>query len=347
MSSYHDFRRRSLKRRARQKIFMGLAIGLSFLAIGGIGWYAISSMQPFSQQITSSSEQQEADSSSVLEEAVPTPTEAVQEVIITNQTSIAMPNEEDANWDTKDYAIRVLSTEIKTNGDGTTAMDFRLAGLEENGVVDLSYFDDVAMLGDSISQGFVVYDTAITDVGATFCAYQNISPKGVVDLSTWTNASGVDEIPLDALVESAPSQIYILLGTNVLTSNSDYSSFLAYYALMIDMIYERLPDVTIYVQSVTPVTESVVSEKPGLYTSRLMEINDELAALALSKGCYFLNLWEVLADENGNFKEEYAASDGIHMNTTGYQAWIDYMRTHTAYTPDASYAAGTSYKIDE
>ncbi|MFI3170509.1 MAG: GDSL-type esterase/lipase family protein [Faecalibacterium sp.] len=346
MSSYHDFRRRSLKRRMRQKVINIILIALAVLALCGIAWYALYSMGVFAQdESTSSSTAQSESDSAATETQAPEGDEPVVE--ISNQTSIATPNEKDANWNTVDYDIRVLDYEIKYNGDGTTAMDYRLAGLEENGLVDISYFDGTAFLGDSISQGFSVYDTDITDVGATFCTYQNISPKGVVDLSTWSNAYGVEEIPLDALTESAPDQIYILLGTNTLTTNTDYSSFLAYYDVMIDMIYERLPDVTIYIQSVTPVTASVVSSKSGLYTARLMEINDELAALALRKGCYFLNLWEVLADEDGNFKSEYAAADGIHMNTSGYQVWIDYLRSHTAYTPDASYAAGTSYKIEE
>ncbi len=344
MSSYHDFRRRSLKRRLRQKIINGILIALSFAVIGGVGWYTVSHLSLFgisTQDEASSTLQDESDAMPEL-----SPTATPQPVIITNQTSIATANEDNASWNTVDYDVRVLSTEIKLNGDGTTAMDFRLAGLEENGVVDLSYFGGVTFLGDSISQGFVVYDTAITNVGATFCAYKSISPKGVVDLSTWENASGESEIPLDAIVESEPEQIYILLGTNTLVSDTDYSSFLAYYEIMIDMIYERLPDVTIYVQSITPVTPDVVASKPGLYTARLMAINDELAALALSKDCYFINLWEVLADEDGNFKEEYAASDGIHMNTAGYQVWINYLRSHTSYTPSASYAAGTSYTIE-
>ncbi len=349
MSSYHDFRRRSIKRRLRQRVINGVLIALAFAVIGGMGWYAAHSIGLFSLPTQDASSVSSTAESSDADDATPTaePTATPQPVVITNQTEIATANEDNAAWNTVDYDVRVLSTEIKTNEDGTTAMDFRLAGLEENGVVDLSYFDGVTFLGDSISQGFVVYDTDITNVGATFCAYKNISPKGVVDLSTWDNATGVSEVPLDAIVASEPEQIYILLGTNTLTTNTDYSSFLAYYEVMIDMIYERLPDVTIYIQSVTPVDASVSATKPGLYASRLMAINDELAALALSKGCYFLNLWEVLADENGNFKDEYSAADGIHMNTTGYQAWIDYLRTHTAYTPDASYAAGTSYNIEE
>ena len=47
------------------------------------------------------------------------------------------------------------------------------------------------------------------------------------------------------------------------------------------------------------------------------------------KGCTFLNLWEALADENGDLIEEYAQPDGYHLLPAGYDAWVDYLCTHT------------------
>ena len=52
--------------------------------------------------------------------------------------------------------------------------------------------------------------------------------------------------------------------------------------------------------------------------------------MALKKNCYFLNLWEVLADENGDLKAEYAQPDGYHLKPEGYTAWVDYLCSHTA-----------------
>ncbi len=342
MSSYHEFRRRSLKRRMWQKILNTTAIVLAVLVVGGGGWYALTHFDVLDASSTSAQSQS---TSSAQEESEVTPEPEATEIPITAQTSIATPNETDANWNTASYAIRVLNTEVQPQGDGTTAMDFRLAGLGESGEVVTSYFDSVTFLGDSITQGLYLYTTGLPN--ANYCAYKSITPASVVNGTTVTNVNGDSEIALDALVESAPDRVYILLGMNALTSNSDYTSFLAYYSEMIDMIQERLPGILIYVQSVTPVRPSVSATSPGLYSARLMMVNDELAALALSKGCEFLNLWEVLADENGDFKEEYAAADGIHMNATGYAAWVEYLCTHTLYTPGVSYVAGTSYYIEQ
>ena len=144
-------------------------------------------------------------------------------------------------------------------------------------------------------------------------------------------ADGVTEIPLDALTAQQPKAVYVLLGSNVLGRDTDYTSFLTYYRLMLDMISQALPDAKIYVQSITPVRPEVGTQAnhAGLNRDRLCHINNELAAIALEKNCYFLNLWEVLADENGDLIESYAQPDGYHIKPEGYAVWVDYLCSHT------------------
>ena len=93
------------------------------------------------------------------------------------------------------------------------------------------------------------------------------------------------EIPLDALTAQQPKAVYVLLGSNVLGRDTDYTSFLTYYRLMLDMISQALPDAKIYVQSITPVRPEVSAQEnhAGLNRDRLCRINNELAAIALEK----------------------------------------------------------------
>ena len=159
-----------------------------------------------------------------------------------------------------------------------------------------------------------------------------MGPNAIVNGTSCKRADGVTEVPLDALTAQQPKAVYLLLGTNVLGTDSDYTSFLTYYRLMLDMITQALPGTPVYVQSITPVRPEVAAKKghEGLNRDRLCRINDELAAVALEKNCYFLNLWEVLADENGDLKAEYAQPDGYHLKPEGYTAWVDYLCSHTA-----------------
>ena len=231
-----------------------------------------------------------------------------------------------SEWNTIGYtAARRLS--VQTEADGTTAMDFRLAAQPESPAVDRSWFADVSFLGDSLTQGMQMYSTGLP--GSHFCAYKGVGPSAIVNGSTCKRADGQTEIPMDVLAARQPRALYILLGTNVLNRDGDYSNFLTYYRLMLDMISQSLPNTTLYVQSITPVRPEVRQSHPGLYKERLCEINDALAAIALEKGCVFLNLWEALADENGDLRAEYAQPDGYHIKPDGYSVWVEYLAKHT------------------
>ena len=236
-------------------------------------------------------------------------------------------------WRTLSYTRQTSLTVQKLTDGITTAMDFRLASMPETQTapVDLSYFDNAVFLGDSLTQGLQIYDTGLPN--AHYCAYRGVGPSAVVNGTTCTRVDGVQEVPLDAMVSYAPESVYILLGTNVLTQDTDYTSFLNDYSLMLDRIRNLLPDADIYVQSITPVRPEVSTDAKhaGMYAERFIRVNNDLAALAVEKGCYFLDLWEVLADENGDLKAEYAQPDGYHLLPAGYTAWVEYLRTHVAH----------------
>ena len=250
----------------------------------------------------------------------------------------------DTEWRTLGYQ-RQSTVTVQRLADGvTTAMDFRLASMPASGAgpVELSWFDDAVFLGDSITQGMQIYDTGLPN--AHYCAYRGVGPNTVVNGATCTRADGVEEVPLEALAAYQPRSVYILLGTNVLTRDGDYASFLNYYSLMLDRIRQLLPEADIYVQSITPVRPEVSAEPnhSGMYAERFIRVNNDLAALAVEKGCFFLDLWEVLADENGDLRAEYAQPDGYHLLPEGYAAWVEYLRTHTAHTRPVEGAASAA-----
>lgn len=245
----------------------------------------------------------------------------------TRQDTILQEITEDNTWNTLQYAsTRPLTVQTLSTGT-TTALDFRMAALPRTAPVEKSWFSQVSFVGDSLTQGMQMYDTGLP--GAMFCAYRGVGPNAIVNGTSCKRADGAAEVPLDALTAQQPKAVYLLLGTNVLGTDSDYTSFLTYYRLMLDMISQALPNTKIYVQSITPVRPEVSQKSPGLYKERLCEINDALSAIALEKGCTFLNLWEALADENGDLIEEYAQPDGYHLLPAGYDAWVDYLCTHT------------------
>ena len=237
-------------------------------------------------------------------------------VYCTQSTFYMEPEEEDVDMDLAFDRVRTV---------------FGLAALSR-AVVCEKDFDTICRtaeeyLGDSLTQGMQIYSSGLPE--ASFCAYRGANPSVVVNGTTCKRSDGGTEVPMEVLTARQPPVLYILLGTNVLNRDGDYSSFLTYYRLMLDMISQALPNTQIYVQSITPVRPEVRNSHPGLYKERLCEINNELAAIALEKNCAFLNLWEALADDNGDLKAEYAQPDGIHIKPEGYPAWVEYLATHT------------------
>ena len=211
------------------------------------------------------------------------------------------------------------------------------------GQVDLSYFADAAFLGDSLTVGFSDYQINLG--GALICGYTGVGPDAIVNRSAVKSPTRGQEVALDVLAAAQPKKLYILLGTNTLTTLGASDRFLAYYGQMLDLLRQTLGDgCTIYVQSIPPVRPTVAAEKPGLATDVLRGVNEQLAQMAANKGCVYLDLWEALADGEGNLKEMLAAPDGVHLSAgNGYGAWVTYLRNHAKYSADNSWTMGSVY----
>lgn len=216
--------------------------------------------------------------------------------------------------------------------------DFHMIALAENGRVDMIYFDSVTFVGDSLTQGFQIYSQGIPN--AQYCAYKGISIKQIYDGSTQTATNGNKEVPMEALVSHNPKNVYIQLGANAMVSLDD-ESIIAYYREMLDHLRGNLGEgVGLYVQSLTPIRPD---NRPGFDMGRINALNDLLAKLCYETDVYFLDLTEALQGEDGFLREDFGAADGYHLTPSGYAAWVDYLVTHTAYSPDNPYIEGSDY----
>ena len=191
------------------------------------------------------------------------------------------------------------------------------------GQVDLSYFSDAAFLGDSLTVGFSDY--SINLGGALICGYTGVGPDAIVNRSAVKSSVRGQEVALDVLAAARPKKLYLLLGTNTLTTLGAADRFLAYYGQMLDLLRQALgDDCVIYVQSIPPVRPE-----------------------AAQKGCIYLDLWEAMADGEGNLKEVLAAPDGVHFSAgNGYGAWVTYLRNHAKYASTNAWTLGSAYAVN-
>ena len=212
-----------------------------------------------------------------------------------------------------------------------TASDARLLAVPENGRVSDDYFRDALFIGDSVTQGFAWYPEYRDWMRV--CAYKGVNPQSILQNYVGQRADGTKIEMWDEInVQQDVANIYILLGANALLQQTD-DGFLKFYGELLDKLRVRFPDTPIYVQSITPTTQEYGEKKPQLEREHLKLINNAIAKLAVSKGLYYVDLWEVMADENGYLRADLAGSDGLHLlDGSKYRPWLDYLAAHTIYS---------------
>lgn len=327
MSSYNEFRAQTKRRRRRKTIRRLAVLVVTILVILALAWVITWIVESMTGEDTPT----ESSSGTTSSETSPTP---------------APDDSQQTGEEAKPAGWNVVGPIQGTIDQTITTPDYRMIALPENGRVDTSYFASSLFIGDSVSQGWLVYDNAIKDV-STFCAYKGAGPDGVVNNAQMPLADGTRVAMQDhiaqMLAEKQPEHIYILFGANSLKSLTT-ENFIIYYGKMLDWLQTVCrPDAQIYIQSVTPVTAAYEASDARYSQANLYAVNNALAQMAYERGLYFVDLTEVLAGDDGYTVPEYSAPDGIHLQAAGYRAWLDYLAGHTAYSATAPYLEGSPY----
>lgn len=186
-----------------------------------------------------------------------------------------------------------------------------------------SYFADAVFLGDSRTEGFHLYSGLeegqyLYAVGATV--------ESVFTKATQETENGKAPI-LDALADMECGKVYIMLGVNEL-GWPRAETFREQYGKVIDRVREEHPEAVVVIQSLLPVSAKQDAKGSYVNNERITVYNGMLEELSAERDCPYLNVAEAVAGEDGCMREELTF-DGIHLNTAGCRAWLDYLKTHT------------------
>lgn len=190
-------------------------------------------------------------------------------------------------------------------------------------IVENSYFDDAVFIGDSRTEGFILY-TGLTNA----ISYTN---KGLTVDTVFTkpviNKNGDKISVMDALRQTDFSKVYIMLGIN--ETGWPYNNiFIEKYEKIIDEIKAINPDATIYVEEILPVTDKVSQTHSYVKNEKIKEYNALIRQMAEEKKIYYIDTGKAVADTNGSLPEN-AAIDGIHLKKSYCEKWLEYLKTHT------------------
>lgn len=158
----------------------------------------------------------------------------------------------------------------------------------------------VLFVGDSIIQG---------GSWAEWLSASTVVDEGVGGATT---ADVVARLP--ELVEQAPDTVVVLVGTNDLAWHRTTEHIVRNIETIVATFRRDLPDVRLLVISVLP--------RGHEFAPQIREINRHLWQFAPTAHAGYLDLWPVLAGEDGGILPQYS-EDGLHLTEDGYQAWRD------------------------
>lgn len=171
------------------------------------------------------------------------------------------------------------------------------------------YFADAAFIGNSLVDGFRMYS------GLSVCDYYAATSKTVFTVDEYiTQMSGKDY-----------GKIYILLGINEIGYSMD--RLMSAYGGVLDRLAADHPDALIYIMGISPVSANKDAAGGSFTMANVRRFNENLYELAQEKECYYIDLCDALAGEDG-FLPANKTWDGIHFNASYYKVWLEYLQYH-------------------
>ena len=193
--------------------------------------------------------------------------------------------------------------------------------------MDNSYFDDAAFVGDSRTDGFMLYSGVGTGKGFTS---NGLSIFKLAEKKALT-IDGKDYTLLEALELGQYGKVYLCLGVNELGIYKD-DAFYESYCQAIELIRQAQPNAIIYIQGLIPVNEGEIVNYNGnkykLSNEHLRVYNDLMRRAAEEKQVVYLDLYAAFADENGELPQG-SSRDGVHLGKESCIRWLEYLKTHT------------------
>lgn len=331
-NSYREFSnqvRSRQRRRAQRRVLSMALLAVMVLGVSGIITAGI-------QAVTGWGEEEPASSETVqpgLSGSVLAPLPMQNPVVDTNETGFERMG---PVQQTGEYTIKTLG--------------YKDIVQPECGLVDSTkYLPGVVFLGDSVTEGLDLYENPAKGV-ATVLGYRGAVPSDIVNRKSMNRYQSetvvATEVALDIIAQKQPKAVYLMFGANALATSADEAvekGYFGYYEQMIPLIREAAGEnVEIYIQSMTPVTTDYTNT--NLNNERIQRINQQLAQMALAQGCHYLDVYSALLDESGGLNPSYT-TEGLHLNSGGYGAWMDYLLRHVAYSSDLDYVMGSTYYL--
>lgn len=187
---------------------------------------------------------------------------------------------------------------------------------------ELAFLGDTAKLGQTVFFGDSI--TQYCPVEEMYAAYTARTGSLVYNRGIASETSGDALKRLDSSVLALqPASLVILLGCNDIGKKLTASQTVNNIEQIIAKTRQQNPEIFILLQAVYPIRESVKSLPARLLIGsrsceKIRALNTELKELAERQNVVYLDLTDLLSDEEGRLKQAYTM-DGLHVNELAYR----------------------------
>lgn len=196
----------------------------------------------------------------------------------------------------------IVTTTSAATEESIPAITIPLGEYEEE------FFENIFIVGDSLSTGFVNYEFLPAD---TVFAQAGLTPSSIM----FTEVGG--QMVYDKVSDTDPEYICIMLGTNgiaYLEADFMYEKM----KLFIDELRLNCPETEIVLVSIPPVTAEHEIDVPETNIEKIKLYNSCIEKLETEKDVIWVETYSILCDDTGYLAEEYAETDGLHLKIHAY-----------------------------
>lgn len=212
--------------------------------------------------------------------------------------------------------------------EGNNWANEEVFGKNPSDPIALQYFDDACFIGDSRTEGLMLYSNLVNIQGF---AYKGLN-IGKLNEEECISVPGVGDnlTCYQAISNTSYDYYYCMFGINEIGwAYSDV--FIECFNDLIDHILEANPNAIIYVESILAVTKEKSDTDDVFKIEKVNEYNELLIKMCKERGdVIYLDINAAVTDSSGYLPEE-GSFDGIHLYGKYCQRVIQYIRSNTYY----------------
>ena len=211
----------------------------------------------------------------------------------------------------------------KKKSDNSTTEEKISTVLQKSDKAGSSYMDDILFLGDSRIVGFQSF--------GYFGTKQMLAIVGLSHVDAQNKSYYIKDLGYNVYFKSYIESVnypYIYIGYGINgVGFLDETVYKDSYRELVDNVKSYAPNSKIVLMSILPVIEGY-SMTSKITNTEVDSYNVFLKNLAKEKGIYYLDLQEVMKNDDDSLRSEYCVGDGIHFNERAYTIIDEYILTH-------------------